>query len=96
MVKLDEIRAETRRKAQERLAAIKQENTKSMQEYERQRKAESAKTSRLRELRLAKEAVDRKNGVVPAPAPVIPPAAKLPAKAAARPRRAAAKQAGSG
>lgn len=92
MVKLDEIRAETRRKAQERLAAIKQESNKSMQEYERQRRAEAAKTTRLRELRLAKEAVDRKNGVVPGPAPVVPPTAKPPAKAVARPRRAAVKQ----
>ena len=39
-----------------------------MSEYNAERQAERAKTARLRELRLAKEAADKKKGSDPAPA----------------------------
>jgi hypothetical protein len=44
------------------------EGTEAMSEYLTERNAERAKTARLRELRLAKEAADKKKGSDPAPA----------------------------
>ena len=44
------------------------EGAQAMSEYNAERQAERAKTARLRELRLAKEAADKKKGSDPAPA----------------------------
>jgi hypothetical protein len=44
------------------------EGAQAMSEYNAERQAERAKTARLRELRLAKEAADQKKGSDPAPA----------------------------
>jgi hypothetical protein len=44
------------------------EDAQAMSEYNAERQAERAKTARLRELRLAKEAADKKKGSDPAPA----------------------------
>jgi hypothetical protein len=43
------------------------EGAKAMSEYNAERQAERAKTARLKELRLAKEAADKKKGSDPAP-----------------------------
>jgi hypothetical protein len=44
------------------------DGSQAMSEYNAERQAERAKTARLRELRLAKEAADKKKGSDPAPA----------------------------
>jgi hypothetical protein len=76
--------AEARRRAEEKFAKAKRRDSDVM-EYQRQiLEAETAKFTRLRALRLAKEAADK------AAAAEAPPAAK-PAKPTKR--RAAAKQA---
>lgn len=59
MANIDEERIETRRKAQERLATIKLQNAKALEDYAKMKHAEAAKTARLRALRLAKEAADK-------------------------------------
>lgn len=65
-------RLEARRKAEERLAVIKQQNAKALEDYAKQRQVEVAKTARLRALRLAKEAAG-KDAPTPAPAVVAAP-----------------------
>ena len=78
-------RLEARRKAEERLAVIKGQNAKALEDYARLRQVEVAKTARLRALRLAKEAAD-KDAASQAPA-AAPPAVEAP-EAPKRPRRA--------
>jgi hypothetical protein len=59
MSKLDDLAAASRRKAEELLNRSKEKETERIAIRDRQRQAEDAKTSRLRELRLAKEAAER-------------------------------------
>ena len=78
-------RLEARRKAEERLAVIKGQNAKALEDYSKLRQIEAAKTARLRALRLAKEAADKEaSGNAPAAAP---PAPKAPPTALAAPKR---------
>lgn len=76
-------RLEARRKAEERLAVVKAQNAKALEDYARLRQVEVAKTSRLRALRLAKEAADREAGIV-APDTAPDPIAAAPPKRARR------------
>jgi hypothetical protein len=63
-------RFEARRKAEERLAAVKAQNVKALEDYARLRQIEIAKTARLRAQRLAKEAAEKTAaGRVPDAAP---------------------------
>ena len=57
-----------RTQTQAKKAQLATEGAQAMSEYNAERQAERAKTARLRELRLAKEAADKKKGSDPAPA----------------------------
>jgi hypothetical protein len=76
-------RLEARRKAEERLAIVKAQNAKALEDYAKLRQAEVAKTARLRALRLAKEAAEKEGA---SRAPDAAPQ-KIPETAAA-PKRA--------
>ena len=86
MATIDEERIEARRKAQERLAAIKVQNANALQEYAKLKQAETAKTARLRALRLAKEAADRETSTRDAGAQEAAAIAVPPPKPAVRTR----------
>ena len=64
MANHSKLRTQTQAKKAQRTT----EGAKAMSEYNAERQAERAKTARLRELRLAKEAADKKKGSDPAPA----------------------------
>src|SRR5580765_5081665 len=87
-------RLEARRKAEERLAVIKGQSAKALEDYAKLRQVEAAKTARLRALRLAKDAADKEAASrAPAAAPPAPEApsavlAKAPTKVPAAPKRA--------
>ncbi len=59
MSKLDDLAAASRRKAEELLSRSKEKESERLAIRDRQRRLEDAKTARLRELRLAKEAAER-------------------------------------
>jgi hypothetical protein len=59
MSKLDDLAAASRRKAEELLNRSKEKDAERLAIRDRQRQVEDAKTARLRELRLAKEAAER-------------------------------------
>jgi hypothetical protein len=81
-------RLEARRKAEERLAVIKGQNAKALEDYTKLRQIEAAKTARLRALRLAKEAADKEaSDNAPAAAPPAPKASPTALAAPKRPRR---------
>ena len=58
MSKLDDLAAASRRKAEELLSRSKEKEVERLALRDRQRQLEDAKTARLRELRLAKEAAE--------------------------------------
>lgn len=58
MSRIDELATEARRRAQELTNGAKRQETERLAERENQRHADAAKTARLKELRLAKEAAD--------------------------------------
>jgi hypothetical protein len=69
MSKASERDVEARRQAQALLGRKKQSEAERMTDREKARRAEDAKTARLRDLRLQKEAADREAAkVAPAPA----------------------------
>ena len=87
-------RLEARRKAEERLAVVKAQGAKALEDYAKVRQAEVAKTARLRALRLAKDAAELKSadraGAVPDP---VTPAPEAPAlEVTAPPKRAPARR----
>lgn len=59
MSKLDDLAAASRRKAEELLNRSREKESERLAIRDRQRRQEDAKTARLRELRLAKEAAER-------------------------------------
>jgi hypothetical protein len=59
MSKLDDLAAASRRKAEELLNRSKEKESERLALRDRQRQVEDAKTARLRELRLQKEAAER-------------------------------------
>ncbi len=64
----DQPKERAQSEAQFKKAQRATEGAKAMSEYNAERQAERAKTARLKELRLAKEAADKKKGSDPAPA----------------------------
>jgi hypothetical protein len=78
-------RLEARRKAEERLAVVKAQNAKALEDYAKARQVEVAKTARLRALRLARDAAEPETAANPVPDTVaVPPAPE----ASAAPKRA--------
>lgn len=69
MSKAEDMIAASRLKAQAAFTRTKQGDAKRIEAREKERQAEDAKTARLRELRLAKEAADRANQQTARPRP---------------------------
>jgi hypothetical protein len=58
MSRADDLAADARRRAHELMSKTKQQEAERLSQRDKERQAEAAKTARLKELRLAKEAAD--------------------------------------